>query len=76
MTTEDLFGLTVRIGGTVLAVLGSLYLLGVLVRLAGVPIPARYTLVADFCFAAIYIVVGLILFLTADLITRLAYRKR
>lgn len=76
MTVEDLFGLIVRIGGTSMIAFSSLDVFAGLAKLAGVLPPVRYTATVDFNLAAIYLLPGLILFLAADAITRLAYRKR
>jgi hypothetical protein len=77
MTAEDLFGVIVRLAGLTFITIGLNELIHAIATLAGLPLAAtRYSASADFLGAAFYGVLGLIILVAADQITRFAYRKR
>jgi hypothetical protein len=76
MTTRDLYGLVIRLGGAVLwfvAAYDGGYALAVLF---GMPLPPKYTAGTTGTVAGVFFVLGLLMTYSADFLTRVAYGRK
>jgi hypothetical protein len=73
MTARDLFGVLVRFGGLTLIVFGFVDLVDAAVRVAGAPVPSRHSVAEVLVVAGIWLLSGIVVFLAAGALTRIAY---
>jgi len=76
MTVEDLFGLAVRLAGLTFIVFGVFDAFHVVATALGLPLPSSHTLAEVIAGTALWLVLGLVLLVSADAIARFAYRNR
>jgi hypothetical protein len=76
MTTRDLYGLAIRLGGAVFWVFGAFALLHVAEQQLGVPVTTKYTVAQSWLIAAGWFILGLLITFGADFLTRVAYGRK
>lgn len=76
MTTRDIYGLAVRLGGLVCWVFALFALIHVLALATGVPLLSKYPLKADVLIGLGWLITGSILTFAAEPITALVYRQK
>lgn len=76
MTTQDIYGLAVRLGGLVCWVFALFAFIHVLALVIGVPLPSKYPLKVDVLIGLVWLITGLILTFAADPITAFVYREK
>jgi hypothetical protein len=76
MTARELYALAVRLGGLTFWVFAVFDFTYALRPIAGLPLPMKYPAKADAMFGVMWFVLGLILTLIADPLSRLVYRRK